>query len=83
MGKIITSLASLKYKTNNNLPCMVCYESVVKNIVDVALFLHNSFIFSCGWFLWGSKTWAHVVGLGATFHQQYVRGEEIIGNPRN
>ena len=33
--------------------------------------------------LWGSKTWAHVVGLGTTFHQQYVRGEEIIGKPRN
>ena len=29
---------------------MVCYESVVKNVVDVALFLHNNFIFSCGWF---------------------------------
>ena len=29
---------------------MVCYEGVVKNVVDVALFLHNNFIFSCGWF---------------------------------
>ena len=29
---------------------MICYESVVKNVVDVALFLHNNFIFSCGWF---------------------------------
>ena len=29
---------------------MVCYESVVENVVDVALFLHNNFIFSCGWF---------------------------------
>ena len=29
---------------------MVCYESVVKNFVDVTLVLHNNFIFSCGWF---------------------------------
>ena len=37
----------------------------------------------CDGLLWGSKTWAHVMGLGTTFNQQYVRGEEIIGNPRN
>ena len=30
--------------------------------------------------LWGSKTWAHGVGSGTTFHQQYVRGEETIKN---
>ena len=30
---------------------MICYdENVVKNVVDVALVLHNNFIFSCGWF---------------------------------
>ena len=29
---------------------MICCESVVKNVVDVALFLHNNFIFCCGWF---------------------------------
>ena len=29
---------------------MVCYESVVKNVVDVTLVLHNNFIFSYGWF---------------------------------
>ena len=29
---------------------MVCYESVVKNFVDVTLVLHNNFTFSCGWF---------------------------------
>ena len=29
---------------------MVYYESVVKNVVDVTLVLHNNFIFSCGWF---------------------------------
>ena len=29
---------------------MVCYKSVVKNVVDVVFFLHNNFIFSCGWF---------------------------------
>ena len=34
-------------------------------------------------YMWGSKTWAHVMGLGTTFPQQYVRGEEIIGKPRN
>ena len=28
--------------------------------------------------LWGSKTKAHDRGLGITFHQEYVRGEEII-----
>ena len=33
--------------------------------------------------MWGSKTWDHVVDLGTTFHQQYVREEEIIGKPRN
>ena len=31
----------------------------------------------------GSKTWAHVMGLGTTFPQQYVWGEEIIGKSRN
>ena len=29
---------------------MVFYEGIVKNIVDVTLFLHNNFIFSCSWF---------------------------------
>ena len=29
---------------------MICYESVVKNVLDVTLFLHNNFISSCGWF---------------------------------
>ena len=29
---------------------MVCYEGVVKNVLDVTLFLHNNFIFSCDWF---------------------------------
>ena len=33
--------------------------------------------------LWGSKTWALAVGLSTTIYQQYVRGEEIIGKPRN
>ena len=28
-------------------------------------------------FLWGSKIWAHDLGTGTTFHQQYARGEEI------
>ena len=27
--------------------------------------------------LWGSKIWAHDLGPGTTFHQQYARGEEI------
>ena len=31
----------------------------------------------------GSKTWALAVGLSTTFYQQYVRGEEIIREPRN
>ena len=31
-------------------------------------------------YMWGSKTWAHGVGSGTTFHQQYVRGEETIEN---
>ena len=26
----------------------------------------------------GSKIWAHDLGPGTTFHQQYARGEEII-----
>ena len=29
---------------------MVCYEGVVKNVVDIAIFLHNNFIFSCDCF---------------------------------
>ena len=29
-------------------------------------------------YLWGSKIWAHDLGPGTTFHQQYARGEEII-----
>ena len=30
---------------------MICYENIVKNVVNVALcFFHNTFIFSCGWF---------------------------------
>ena len=33
--------------------------------------------------VWGSKTWAHEVGSGTTFRQQYVRGEEIIENLGN
>ena len=33
--------------------------------------------------LWGSKTWAHDLGSGTTFHQQYARGEEIIENRCN
>ena len=31
----------------------------------------------------GAKAWALAVGLSTTFYQQYVRGEEIIGKPRN
>ena len=34
---------------------------------------------NCG----GAKTWALALGLSPTFYQQYVRGEEIIGKPRN
>ena len=29
---------------------MICYESVVKNVVDVALLFQNTFNFSYGWF---------------------------------
>ena len=29
---------------------MVSYECIIKNVVDVAHFLHNNFIFSCSWF---------------------------------
>ena len=49
-GKNNNFISKFKVKTNNNLPRMICYESIVKNIVDVAIFMHNSFIFSCGWF---------------------------------
>ena len=34
----------------------------------------------------GAKTWALALGLSLTFYQQYVRlvrGEEIMGEPRN
>ena len=29
---------------------MICYESIMKNIVNVTLLFHNTFIFSYGWF---------------------------------
>ena len=35
------------------------------------------------WNVWGSKTWALAVGLSTILYQQCVRGEEIIGKPRN
>ena len=31
----------------------------------------------------GSKIWAHDLGPGTTFHQQYARGEEITEDRRN
>ena len=31
----------------------------------------------CCLVVWGSKIWAHDLGPGTTFHQQYARGEEI------
>ena len=31
----------------------------------------------------GAETWALAVGLSTTFYQQYVRGEKIIGKPRD
>ena len=34
---------------------------------------------NCG----GAKTWVFAVDLSTTFYQQCVRGEEIIGKPRN
>ena len=36
-------------------------------------------IVSCG----GAKTQALALGLSPTFYQQYVRGEEIMGEPHN
>ena len=45
-GKKVISLLSLNY--NNNLPPKICYENIVKNVVDAILFFHNIFIFSCG-----------------------------------
>ena len=33
--------------------------------------------------MWGSETKAHDRGPGITFHQGYVRGEEIIENHCN
>ena len=30
-----------------------------------------------------AKTWALALGLSPTFYQQYVRGEEIMGESRN
>ena len=31
----------------------------------------------------GAKTWAFALDLSPTFYQQYVRGEEIVGERRN
>ena len=47
------------------------------NILSFKLITYS--IIYCG----GSKTWALAVGLSTTFYQQYVRGEEIIREPRN
>ena len=35
--------------------------------------------YKCG----GTKTWALALGLSLAFYQQYVRGEEIMGEPHN
>ena len=35
--------------------------------------------YNCG----GAKTWALPLGLSPTFYQQYIRGEEIMGESRN
>ena len=40
---------------------------------------HEKINYNCG----GTKTWALVLGLSLTFYQQYVRGEEIVGEPHN
>ena len=34
-GQKSSFIGKFKIRTNNNLLCMVCYESVVKNIVDI------------------------------------------------
>ena len=43
-------IGKFKIGFNNNLLPMICYKSVIRNVVDVTLFFHNTFIFSCGWF---------------------------------
>ena len=44
MGKTVASLISL-IRINNNLPYLICYESVVKIIMDVAHFFLTTLLF--------------------------------------
>ena len=52
-------------------------------------YFHNIFTTNPKWqvvtgcYCGGAKTWALALGLSLTFYQQYVRGEEIMGEPRN
>ena len=52
-----------------------------KKIFYVRIFFLKNIFFHklCG----GAKTWALALGLSPTFYQQYVREEEIMGEPRN
>ena len=44
-------IGKFKIRTNNNLPHMLCFESVVKNVMDVAFFFfNNTLIFCYDWF---------------------------------
>ena len=51
----------------------------IKNKQTKNYFLSNKNFTFCG----GAKTWAFASGLSPTFYQQYVLGEEIMGEPRN
>ena len=70
-----------KKKTSNQ------FGAIFSNLVYEKLYMITNFknlmvelqISYCG----RSKTWALAVGLSTTFYQQYVRGEEIIREPRN
>ena len=64
----------------------MCDNITLKRIYDLvkggkSVILLNKIvkISTCG----GAKTWALALGLSPTFYQQYVRGEEIMGEPRN
>ena len=56
----------------------------LKNLLIIQYYVvHFRLIFIMESICGGAKTWALAVGLSTTFYQQCVRGEEIIGKPRN
>ena len=58
---------------------MECTRNFNKNMIFSIFILYINMKFD----IVGEQNLDPCGGLGTTFHQQYVRGEEIIGKPRN